>query len=208
MKTTIYLVRHTQTTGNVEKRLTGRKDYELTDDGKMFVEKLTKRLEKVRFDAAYSSTSNRTLKTILPLAKLNSIEVIQSDNLCEMYFGIYDGWKWEEVNKINPQIKQTQNITNEIKGIDGQESTEEVAERMYKEISKIVSKNTGKTILIASHGVAIEAFIRKIRKQSFLIDIEKNSQKNTSINIIEFDHELNEYSVLLLNDCNHIREEK
>ena len=164
MKTTIYLVRHTQTTGNVEKRLTGRKDYELTDDGKMFVEKLTKRLEKVRFDAAYSSTSNRTLKTILPLAKLNSIEVIQSDNLCEMYFGIYDGWKWEEVNKINPQIKQTQNITNEIKGIDGQESTEEVAERMYKEISKIVSKNTGKTILIASHGVAIEAFIRKIRK--------------------------------------------
>lgn len=208
MKTTLYLVRHTQTTGNVEKRLTGREDYELTADGKMFVEKLTKRLEKVRFDVAYSSTSNRTLKTILPLAKLNNIEVIQSDNLCEMYFGIYDGWKWEDVNKINPQIKQNQNITNEIMGIDGQESTEEVAERMYKEINKIISENEGKTILIASHGVAIEAFIRKLKKQSFLVDIEKNSQKNTSVNIIEFDHELDEYNVLLLNDCTHLIEEK
>ena len=30
MKTKIYLVRHTQTTGNVERRLTGRNDFELT----------------------------------------------------------------------------------------------------------------------------------------------------------------------------------
>ena len=204
MKTTIYLVRHTQTIGNVEKRLTGREDYELTSKGKMLVDKLTQRLENVRFDVAYSSTSNRTLKTILPLAKLNHLNVIQSDNLCEMYFGIYDGWRWEDVNKINPQIKQNQNTTNEIMGIEGQETTEEVAKRMYKEISQIVSTNQGKTILIASHGVAIEAFIRKAKGQSFLVDIEKNSQKNTSVNIIEYDHELCKYQVLLLNDCSHI----
>lgn len=204
MKTTLYLVRHTQTTGNVEKRLTGREDYELTSDGKMFVNKLTKRLEKVRFDVAYSSTSNRTLKTILPLAKLNNLDIIQSENLCEMYFGIYDGWKWEDVNKVNPQIKKNQNTTNEIMGIEGQESTEEVALRMYKEINRIVSENVGKTILIASHGVAIEAFIRKIKNQSFLVDIEENSQKNTSVNIIEYDYELNQYQVILLNDCSHI----
>lgn len=41
MKTILYLVRHTQTIGNVEKRLTGREDYELTFEGKMFVDKLT-----------------------------------------------------------------------------------------------------------------------------------------------------------------------
>ena len=42
-----------------------------------------------------------------------------------MYFGIYDGWKWEDVNKIQPEIKQTQNEINEIVGIPGQESMEE-----------------------------------------------------------------------------------
>ena len=71
MKTIIYLVRHTQTIGNVQKRLTGRSDYELTVEGKIFVHKLTERLKEVRFERAYSSGSNRTLKTILPLAELN-----------------------------------------------------------------------------------------------------------------------------------------
>ena len=35
MKTTIYLIRHTQTIGNIERRLTGRKDYDITADGKI-----------------------------------------------------------------------------------------------------------------------------------------------------------------------------
>ena len=33
MKTKLYIVRHAETTGNIEKRLTGRKDYELTKKG-------------------------------------------------------------------------------------------------------------------------------------------------------------------------------
>ena len=33
MKTKLYIVRHAETTGNIEKMLTGRKDYELTENG-------------------------------------------------------------------------------------------------------------------------------------------------------------------------------
>ena len=39
MKTKLFVVRHTETIGNIEKRLTGRKDYELTERGKELVEK-------------------------------------------------------------------------------------------------------------------------------------------------------------------------
>ena len=202
MKTIIYLVRHTQTTGNVEKRLTGRTDYELTEDGKIFVHKLTERLKEVRFESAYSSASDRTLKTILPLAKLNNLEIIREDNLDEMDFGIYDGWTWEEVNKVNPKIDQLHKEKNEIMEIPKQESTEEVAKRMYNEIEKIARDNLGKTILICSHGVAIEAFIRKVKNQSFLEEVEENSQKNTSVNILVYDN--GKFTVELLNDISHI----
>lgn len=187
MKTIIYLVRHTQTIGNVQKRLTGRSDYELTVEGKIFVHKLTERLKEVRFERAYSSGSNRTLKTILPLAELNKLQIIQEDDLDEMYFGIYDGWTWEEVNKVNPKIDKLHKEKNEIMEIPEQETTKQVAERMYKEIEKIAKDNQGKTILICSHGVAIEAFIRKVKNQSFLEEVEENSQKNTSVNILEYD---------------------
>lgn len=202
MKTIIYLVRHTQTVGNVEKRLTGRTDFELTPDGRVFVDKLTERLKEVRFESAYSSASNRTLKTILPLAKLNKLDVIEEDNLDEMSFGIYDGWTWEEVNKVDPKIDQLHKEKNEIMGIPQQETSSEVALRMYEEIEKIAKNNLGKTILICSHGVAIEAFIRKVRNQNFLEDVERNSQKNTSVNIIEYEN--GKFTVKLLNDISHL----
>lgn len=205
MITKIYLVRHTQTTGNVEHRLTGREDYELTEDGKKYVNLMTKKLEKIKFDAVYSSTSGRTKKTVSPLAKINQKKVIESDQLCEMYFGIYDGKTWDEVNKINPQITINHKKTNEIIGIPNQESTEDVANRMYEYIKKISKENIGKTILIGSHGVAIEAFLRKITQDPFLTKIQEYSQKNTTVNIVEYNEENDCFEVKLLNDYSHLK---
>lgn len=204
MITTIYLVRHTQTTGNVEKRLTGREDYELTEDGKKYVELLTERLKDVEFDKVYSSTTGRTIKTIKPLAELNGKEIIESENLCEMYFGIYDGMKWEEVNKIAPEIKMGQNATNEIMGIPEQESTDVVANRMYDYIREISIENLGKRILVGSHGVAIEAFLRKVTGDSFLTKIKEYGQNNTTVNILEYDREKDKFELKVLNDMSHL----
>ena len=50
MKTKLYIVRHTQTIGNIEKRLTGRKDYDLTEEGKKYNKYLTKRLEDITLE--------------------------------------------------------------------------------------------------------------------------------------------------------------
>ena len=206
MKTKIYLVRHTQTVGNIEKRLSGRTDFELTLDGKKYVEKLTNRLKNIKFDKAYSSISGRAIKTIEPICKLQGLEIEKTDKLCEMDFGIYDGLKWEEVNKINPKIKQTQDEINEIAGIPDQESTEEVANRMFSFIRTVSIQNAGKVILMSSHGVAIEAFIRKVNHEKFSENKEANSQKNTAINIIEYDIEKDNFEVILLNDFSHLKE--
>lgn len=204
MKTKLYIVRHTQTVGNIEKRLTGREDYEITDEGQKYIEKLNKRLENIKFDKVYASTSGRTIKTIKELANLNNCEIETTEELCEMYFGIYDGWKWEEVNKTNPQIDKYHQETNEIMGIPNQETTQEVTDRMYNFIRKISNENLGKTILIGSHGVAIEAFLRKITGEKFLERIEEYSQKNTTVNIVEYDSEKDTFEIIVLNDISHL----
>lgn len=203
MKTKIYLVRHTRTIGNDERRLVGRTDYEVTQLGQEYINKLTEKLKNIKFDKVYSSTSGRAKKTIAPLAEQNGLDIIQDDNLCEMYFGIYDGMKWEEVNKINPEIDRLHIETNEIMNIPEQETTEQVAERMYKYIEKISKENFGKTILICSHGVAIEAFLRRITKVPFIEKREEYSQRNTSINILEYNQN-GEFEVLTINDKSHI----
>lgn len=200
----IYLIRHTQTTGNVEKRLTGRKQYKITKTGKKYIKLLTDSLKNVKFDKAYSSTSFRAEKTIQPLAKKNKIPIHRDQRLCEMYFGIYDGWKWEKVNKINPQIKEKQNKLNIITGIPKQESMAAVSERMYKCIKEIAENNLGKTVLIGSHGIAIEEFLRKINNVTYLDEREKYSQLNTAINEIYYEN--GEFEITRIADISHLKE--
>lgn len=207
MKSKIYIVRHTQTIGNIEHRLTGRCDYELTKEGIEFVEKLTESLKDVKFDKVYASTSKRTSKTIQKLANLNNLSIIELEELCEMYFGIYDGMKWDDVNKINPEIKATQNRINRIEGIPNQEDMNDVATRMDKIITKIAKENLGKNILICSHGVAIESFLRNITKIPFSDCREQYSQKNTSINIVEYDDKKEQFEILKLNDKEHLNKD-
>ncbi len=112
---------------------------------------------------------------------------------------------WEDVNKVNPKIKEKQNKVNTIEGIKGQETTEEVTERMMNCITEIVHKNEGKTILIASHGVAIEAFMRKITNVPFSCQREKYCQHNCAINEIIFDN--NEFNIIRLADVSYINRE-
>lgn len=206
MKTRIFIVRHTETVGNIEKRLTGRQDYALTKNGEKLVGYLAKELQNIKFDAIYSSTSGRAVATIMPLAVLNHLEIIQSDNLCEMFFGDYDGWKWEDVNKIQPEVKANQNRINEIYGIPNQETMQEVADRMYNYILQIAKINQGKTILISSHGVAIEAFLRKIVNLPFTYEREKFCQYNVTINELNFEND--KFEIIRLADINYLNKYK
>lgn len=202
--TTIYLIRHAQSIGNIEKRLTGRVNYVLTEEGYNQVKKLTDRLKDIHFDVAYSSPMVRTVETIKPIAEQNNLNIKIEDMLSEMYFGIYDGFKWEEVNEIDLSISDRRKETNEISGIPKQETTEDVKNRMYNEILKIANENKGKTILVASHGVAIEAFLRQITGEPFSIKKQEYSQQNTSINIIQYDEVNKKFEIKMLNDLTHL----
>lgn len=202
METRIFIIRHAETIGNIECRLTGRDDYELTLKGELTTEILSHELKNINFDVAYASTSERTQKTIRKIAEKNKLEIIKLSELCEMYFGKYDGWKWEDVNNEAPEIKDMQRRINSIQGIEGQETMEQVAERMMKCIKKIVQENIGKTILIASHGVAIEAFLRKITSVPFSLEREKYCQHNCAINELIFEN--NEFKIIRLSDISYI----
>lgn len=205
MKAKIILVRHVETVGNIENRLTGKHDYALTEHGINTANELTDYLKNVKIDAIYSSPSKRAIQTVSSLANFKKLNIKCINNLSEMYFGIYDGWKWEDVNKVNPLISRTHLETNEIMYIPSQETTAEVAERMYKQIMACVEEHLGKTVLIASHGVAIEAFLRKVTGDAFTTKINEYSQHNGSINILTYDSNSTKFDLLNLNDISYLK---
>lgn len=55
MKTTVYVTRHGETEWNVEKRMQGRKNSALTENGMLQAKQLGDRMKDLSIDAIYSS---------------------------------------------------------------------------------------------------------------------------------------------------------
>ena len=135
------------------------------------------------------------LETVENISKKLNIKINTIENLREKYFGIYDGMKWEDIIKEVPELRKYRKKKIEILGIKNQESTKQVEDRMSKAIREIVKKNEGQTILIVSHGIAIETFLRAVVAVPYSDDKTKYFQKNCAINILEYDEDIDEFEL-------------
>lgn len=195
MKTKIYLIRSAECLGNIEDILGEKNDYDITEKGYRTIDILTNYFKDKKISKIYSSKSTMCLKTVEKLSKELNIEIKKDENLREKFFGIYDGEKWSEVLKKAPNLKKYRKKKIEILGIPGQESTKQVEDRMFKIIGKIARRNLSSTVLIVSHGVAIETFLRAVVGIPYSEDKEKFFQKNSAINFLEYDEDLDEYEL-------------
>ena len=90
MNTTIYLTRHGQTLWNLEKRLQGRGNSPLTEDGIERAKELRDRLKNIHIDIIYSSPIERAFETAKIIKGDKDVEIITDDGFMEMCFGDYD----------------------------------------------------------------------------------------------------------------------
>ena len=195
MKTKIYLVRNVECFGNIEEILGEKNNYPITDKGYENIKLLTEYFKTKKISNIYSSLSTMCLETVDILAKELNIKVNKVNDLREKFFGDFDGKKWENIFLEEPRLKKYRKKKIEILGIPNQESTKQVQDRMMKAITKIAIENLGQSVLVVSHGVAIETFIRAVVGISYSDDKEKYFQKNGAINYIEYDEEVDEFEV-------------
>ena len=160
MDTIIYLTRHGQTLWNIEKRLQGRGNSPLTEDGIERAKELRDRIKNIHIDIIYSSPIERALTTANIIKGDKSIEVITDDGLMEMCFGDYEGQITDEVMKENPDwdIILIMKGNTELAAPNG-ENLAEVRDRVARTMNKIIEANRGKTILIVAHGITLKAIM-------------------------------------------------
>src|SRR5699024_7785169 len=96
---TLYLVRHGETEWNLDNRLQGSLNSELTQKGVKDVMKLKNDTDKINWDAIYSSPSKRAFHTAKILRGSN--EIFCDARLKEMNIGKFEGLTWGEVKLIN-----------------------------------------------------------------------------------------------------------
>ena len=199
MNTIIYLTRHGQTLWNIEKRLQGRENSPLTEDGIERAKELRDRIKGMNIDVIYSSPIERALNTANIIKGDKNIEVITDDGLMEMCFGDYEGRRTDEVMKENPSwdiglIMKGNTILSAPNG----ENLAEVRDRVSKTMDRIIEENRGKTILIVAHGITLKALMYYF-KDDEVNDEVMGQATLTKINIDENNNFYIEYK----NDNSH-----
>ena len=178
----LYIVRHGETEWNVIKRFQGQLNTPLTEKGIEKLKETGKELEDVTFEEIYTSELERTV---------NSAEIILNENrgyknkkmelkklaeLNEVYFGVWQGLKYEEVFLKYPE--EANNYFYNVKNYKAEnvkaENLKDALERFLRGINKILDNHKSGNILIVTHGTVFEMFINYVENSS-IFDIDERT---------------------------------
>ncbi|MBF8984488.1 histidine phosphatase family protein [Lutibacter sp. B2] len=199
--TKLFLIRHGETTWNVESKAQGAKNIELSEVGRQQAAYLAERISKYKIDYIFSSDLDRAYETASIIGGKINKEVSQIGDLREMSFGKWEGLTQKQIKEVYKEHFIVWRNNPHKADIPDGERLIDVQNRALRAVNDVVDKHKGKNILIVSHGVTIKTIILGIMGIG-LSDFYKITQNNTCINVIEY----RDYGpvILRLNDTAHL----
>lgn len=197
----IYITRHSKTLWNEQKRLQGRLDSPLTQEGIDNALALKKYLtdNALQFDCVYSSPIPRAYQTACLL--FDQEKVITDDRLMEMNFGVFEGQKIADLLKNQHELyHQLWNQPELFERIPQGESYDEVMTRVKSFLNDLKQMDSDSQIFIVTHGICFVIFmavILQLDKKDF-VKINQQIVEGCSLTCIEENDGI--YQVLSYND--------
>jgi len=189
MNTTRFcLVRHGETDWNAERRLQGHTDIDLNPRGIAQAAEMAKAIKAIdlQFDVLYTSDLQRAAKTANAIETLFNTKAIVDRDLRERHLGVLQGVSTAEAPQFDAELWKSHLSRDINEELRGGESIAQFAQRIHQALEKIRQQHLGKTVLLVSHGGALDMMYRLASKQA--LDAEKAvSVPNASLNWISHD---------------------
>jgi broad specificity phosphatase PhoE len=162
MPTSVFLVRHAETFGNVEGRFCGHSETELTEKGVAQAQALGRRMAGERFDAAYSSDLSRAHRTAQFALEHHATPLapVLDQGLREMHYGEWESLIGREIGAKSPDLLR--DFFRCRVPAPGGESVQQVRERTAGALRRLVAGHPDQSILVVSHGNAIMAMLAEL----------------------------------------------
>lgn len=178
----IYLVRHGQTLFNQQKKVQGWCDSPLTQDGIQQAVAVSKTLQSISFEYAYSSTSERAMDTMHYILQDRSVPHAYVKGLKELNFGSLEGEKEADVFT---------DISVYEKGFEmyGGETLPTCNQRFMACLETIAKSHVG-NVLVVAHGGVIMSVLNYLDEAQFMKNMQEvGDVENCSVTILEYtDH--------------------
>lgn len=185
----LYIIRHGKTIWNAEKRLQGRTDIELNQEGKEKAVTLGKKLKDIPFDLIYSSPLKRAFTTASLIKGERNIKIITDERLTELCFGEQEGKDFSEwQKKENPFNTFFTSPENYIPPKNG-ESLPQIIERTKNFLETKIEPEYKKyrRIMIVAHGALNAALMCNIEHRTLKNFWGEGLQQNLEETIFTFD---------------------
>jgi len=158
----IYLVRHGETTGDLEDRFGGDYDDHLTEKGRKQSKELAKQLQNKGIEIIFVSPRIRAKETATEVQKVLNVPVEVIEDLRERNnYGVLTGLTKEEARKRYPVDFEKISKGKTYHDVAGSESYEKIKKRAIKVFNDILLKNH-KVIAVISHGGIISTYVREV----------------------------------------------
>jgi probable phosphoglycerate mutase len=188
MKQTLLIVRHGQTTWNVEHRLPGQlPDVALNDIGKQQAARLAEALKVLPISAVVSSPLERARDTAAYLIEGRNLEIQLEPDLMDTNVGRWAGRTIDEVSKSDPAWKEY--VRDPMVAPEGVETFGQVQQRVVAAVERWRAKeNIGSYVAFVAHADVVKLLVAHYtgldtaRAGSVHID-------NASVTTVEIDKE-------------------
>ena len=201
--TKIYIIRHCEAMGNVNRVFQGVTDADISENGAIQLAYLRKRFADIPLDRVYSSFLTRAKKTAHAIADDKGLPVEIVPDLREFNGGEVENKPFVEGFRAVPGLADTWDNHPQDFHPKGGESMREAYERIWNAVLEIARENPGKTVALTSHGVSLRCLNCRLLKG----DIEKLKEvpwtENTAVSLVEFDEQLNP-NLVFFNDYSHV----
>ncbi len=206
MVTTLYIVRHCQSTGNIEKRFQGRFDAPVSPDGEKQLDLLSLRFRNERIDAIYTSPLSRAYKTADAVNRFHGLPIQKRDGLLELDVGEMENLPLAEIGEKFPEVAKNWDMFPDLCEFPGGETMKQAYKRVNAALDEIISENPGKIVFVATHGGVIRNLYARVCSGCPEGIRESAVFGNTGVSVLEADG-AGSLSWKLLNDQSHLPEE-
>ncbi len=197
----IILVRHGETTWNIEGRYQGQEDTPLSPRGLEQGRRLAAALKAVPLDAAVSSPLQRSFFTCKLCAELHDLPVETDERLLEINHGAWEGVLARDIEAAYPEEFHLWHTAPHLVQMPGGENLEDVRRRVRAAFEDYARRYDGKTVLVAAHDAVNKAVICDLMGmgQEHFWQVK---QDNTCINVLENNDGV--WRAVLLNSTLHM----
>jgi probable phosphoglycerate mutase len=158
----IYLIRHGESSYNVEHRLQGQSDEPvLSARGREHAQSVAAAMAALPIEAIYSSPLRRALETARPVAEALKLSVVTDDRLKEINIGVFQGVLVSEIGERYPHETASWRSQDPDFRIPGGESRRELMRRSEAAL-RAVRDTEYHQVAIFAHGGVLAAALKAL----------------------------------------------